>query len=159
MEIVSFKTLNTYTTYTEKDETEREIGYSHLKNASITGRNSFYPNVLLTTTCLEEKLVSPYDEKIMSLNKEGFYDGNIYIATSSNIEQQQEKKKEKEKEKKGNYFFFIYNFDNYYHFLYDTLPYLYTYLYLKQTTAPNLKLLVNYPNPSKKIFINSIWNF
>jgi len=145
MEIVSFKTLNTYTTYTEKDETEREIGYSHLKNASITGRNSFYPNVLLTTTCLEEKLVSPYDEKIMSLNKEGFYDGNIYIPE---IRKQQKQ----EKEKKGNYFFFIYNFDNYYHFLYDTLPYLYTYLYLKQTTAPNLKLLVNYPNPSKKNF-------
>jgi hypothetical protein len=27
----------------------------------------------------------------------------------------------------GTYFFFIFNFENYYHFLYDTLPYLYHY--------------------------------
>jgi capsular polysaccharide biosynthesis protein len=48
-------------------------------------------------------------------------------------------------------FFFIYNFDNYYHFLYDTLPYLYTYLYLKKK-IPNIKLLINYPNKFKKEF-------
>lgn len=30
----------------------------------------------------------------------------------------------------GTYFFFIYNLDNYYHFLYDTLPYLYFYFEL-----------------------------
>jgi len=154
MEIISFKKLDTYTIYIKKDETEREIGYSHLKNVSITGRNSFYPNVLLSTTHLEERLVSPYDEKIMSLNKEGFYDGNIYTSTSSNTKKQQEKdeEEEKEKQKRGDYFFFIYNFDNYYHFLYDTLPYLYTYFYLKKSISPDLKLLVNYPNPKKKYF-------
>ena len=59
----------------------------------------------------------------MSLNKETFYDNNVYqdkinkIENSNIIEE--------------NVFFFIYNFDNYYHFLYDTIPYLYTYLELK----------------------------
>ena len=46
-------------------------------------------------------------------------------------------------------FFFIYNFDNYYHFLYDTLPYLYTYLELKKN-IPKLKILINYPNKNMK---------
>ena len=40
-------------------------------------------------------------------------------------------------------FFFIYNTDNYYHFIYDTLPYLITYNHLKSDIS-NLKLLMNY---------------
>lgn len=48
-------------------------------------------------------------------------------------------------------FYFIYNFDNYFHFLYDCLPYLLEYRELKKS-IPELKLLVNYPNPSKKGF-------
>lgn len=48
-------------------------------------------------------------------------------------------------------FYFIYNFDNYLHFVYDCLPYLIEYRKLKKT-IPELKLLVNYPNPSRKEF-------
>jgi hypothetical protein len=83
------------------------------------------------------------DEKIMSLNKDSFYDNNKY-----------ELEIDKDKDKiiiEYPVFFFIYNFDNYYHFLYDTLPYLYTYLELKKNN-PELKLLVNYPNKNKKDF-------
>ena len=42
-------------------------------------------------------------------------------------------------------FFFVYNVDNYYHFLYDSLPYLISYQYLKNT-LPGLKLLINFAN-------------
>jgi capsular polysaccharide biosynthesis protein len=42
-------------------------------------------------------------------------------------------------------FFFVYNVDNYYHFLYDTLPYLISYQYLKKI-LPGLKLLINFAN-------------
>ena len=138
MNILSFKTVEFNEIY-EKDNTERNIGFSLLKNVFLTGRNNYYPNVLLYS---EEKVISPYDEKVMSLNKDSFYDNNIF---------------EFKKEVINNkiicepVFFFIYNFDNYYHFLYDTLPYLFTYLEVKKQT-PNLKLLVNYPNKNKVDF-------
>jgi hypothetical protein len=105
----------------------------------LTGRNNFYPNVLLYTN---NNLISPYDEKIMSLNKYSFYDDNKYDFNFKNIQNNLIKEP---------VFFFIYNFDNYYHFLYDTLPYLYNYLILKKNN-PKLKVLVNYPNKNKKDF-------
>ena len=46
MDILSFKNIN-FTELYEKDKTERNIGYSIFKNVSLTGRNIFYPNVLL----------------------------------------------------------------------------------------------------------------
>ena len=79
----------------------------------------------------------------MSLNKESFYDNNMYHDEIVKIENKNVLEE--------NVFFFIYNFDNYYHFLYDTLPYLYTYLELKKKYN-DLKLLVNYPNKDKNEF-------
>jgi len=136
MDIISFKNIN-FSEILDKDISERNIGYSFYTDVLLTGRNIFYPNILLYSN----NLISPYDEKIMSLNKDSFYDDNKYefklLIKNKLIEE--------------HVFFFIYNFDNYYHFLYDTLPYLYTYLELKKT-IPNLKLLVNYPNKNKKDF-------
>jgi hypothetical protein len=138
MNIIQFKNYN-YTIIKEKDETERDIGYTIVENCKLVGRNNFNPNVLL----YNGKLITPYDEKVMSLKKDSFYDNNIYEVNEEiglhNILY------------KDPVFFFIYNFDNYYHFLYDTLPYLYTYLYLKKK-IPELKLLINYPNKFKKDF-------
>ena len=139
--ILSFKNKN-HSVLLEKDDSQKYIGYSELKNCIITGINNYYPNVLLYSIASSE-LISPYDEKIMSLNKESFYDNNQFdFVLDRNI----------------NYhfidspvFFFIYNFDNYYHFLYDTIPYLYTYLELKKK-IPLLKCLLYYPNKNKKEF-------
>ena len=124
-----------------KDENERIIAYKKYNNIQIIGRNFYYPNVLL----LDEKkeIINPYDEKVMSLNKESFYDNNIYEDEITEINNK--------KIINENVFFFIYNFDNYYHFLYDTLPYLYTYFELKKKHN-DLKLLVNYPNKDKNEF-------
>ena len=139
MDILSFKNINFHENY-EKDKNERNIGYSKINNVILTGRNLYYPNVLLYS---DNILISPYDEKIMSLNKDSFYDNNKY-----ELEINKNKNKKIIEE---HVFFFIYNFDNYYHFLYDTLPYLYTYLELKKNNS-ELKLLVNYPNKNKKDF-------
>ena len=139
MNIIQFKNYN-YTLIKEKDDTCRDIGYTVIENCKLVGRNNFNPNVLL----YNGKLISPYDEKVMSLNKESFYDDNKYEITESEMSIEGSKYKD-------SVFFFIYNFDNYYHFLYDTLPYLYTYLYLKNK-IPELKLLINYPNKFKKDF-------
>ena len=74
MDILSFKNLNFNKIY-EKDDSERNIGYSIFDDVILTGRNLYYPNVLLYSN---NTLISPYDEKIMSLNKDSFYDNNIY---------------------------------------------------------------------------------
>ena len=142
MNIIHFKKFN-YITLLEPDSTLRDIGYSFIDKCKITGRNSYYPNVLIYQSD-DNILISPYDEKVMSLNKESFYDNNIY---EFNINL----KSKEDIEITVPVFFFIYNFDNYYHYLYDTLPYLYTYLELKKT-IPNLKILVNYPNKFKNEF-------
>ena len=142
MNILSFKKSN-YTIIKDKDDTCRDIGYSYIENGIIIGRNSFYPNVLIYDN---NNLYSPYDEKVMSLNKDSFYDNNIY-----ELDKYMENEEDKYKEITEEVFYFIYNFDNYYHYLYDTIPYLYTYLELKKE-KPELKLLINYPNKFKKEF-------
>jgi hypothetical protein len=138
MDIISFKNIN-FKELFEKDDTQRNIGYSLFTNVILTGRNLYYTNVLLYSNNI---LISPYDEKIMSLNKDSFYDNNKYDFSFKNNQNNLIEEP---------VFFFIYNFDNYYHFLYDTLPYLYTYLELKKNMH-NLKILVNYPNKDKKDF-------
>jgi hypothetical protein len=135
MNIVPFrKALNN--NYKLVDFDLRNTGYYKLNNVYLTGRNIHYPNCLLYTN---EQLFSPYDEKVMSLNKESFYDNNIYeinnikfhnIVTTPT-------------------FFFIYNVDNYYHFLYDTLPILYHYYELRKK-YPKIQLLINTLYPNKK---------
>lgn len=126
----------------DNDNTERDICYSIFENCILSGRNTYYPNTLIYSN---DNLINPYDEKVMSLNKNSFYDDNKFDINIENIN--------KILINEINYpvFFFIYNFDNYYHFLYDTLPYLYTFLYLKKF-IPNIKLLVNYPNKNMNKF-------
>lgn len=144
MEIISFKNIN-FTILKDIDDTERNIGYTTLENCYFTGRNLYYPNILIYSS--NNILINPYDEKIMSLNKDTFYDNNIYEDTIKNTINIDNKLNIINEE----CFFFIYNFDNYYHYLYDTLPYLYTYLEIKKNT-PNIKLLIQYPNKYKKDF-------
>jgi hypothetical protein len=138
MDILFFKNIN-YNVIQNKDLTERDIGFTYYNDCIITGRNNYYPNVLIFSN---DNIISPYDEKIMSLNKNTFYDDNKFNFVINN----QNKNTILEP-----VFFFIYNFDNYYHFIYDTLPYLYIYKIIKNTN-PSLKLLVNYPNKFKNEF-------
>ena len=49
-------------------------------------------------------------------------------------------------------------FDNYFHFVYDTLPYLISFFELKKE-IPNLKLLMNYPNFQKNKFYTFVNEF
>ena len=108
-------------------------------NATVTGRNIFYPNCLILT---DKETVSPYDEEVMSLKKTDFY---------TKDEMDVFRRPEKTRTVEDPMFFFAYNFDNYYHFLYDTIPYLVHYFELKKQ-IPNLKLLCNWPNPTRTEF-------
>ena len=133
---MKIENMKNYIELFEKDDTERSIGYYKLNNISLNGRNAYYPNALLYDSFT---LMNPYDEMVMSLGKKSFYDDSYDVVDNSN------------NHITDPVFFFIYNFDNYYHFLYDTLPYLFTYLELKKT-IPNLKLLINYPNEKNTFY-------
>lgn len=71
---------------------------------------------------------SPYDEQIMSMPSILSKGAVTSIPTPTSVYQ-------------GHYFFFIFNLDNYYHFLYDTLPYLAHYFELIKS-VPSCKILI-----------------
>ena len=136
MKIHLFKNQSIYENLFQKDKNYREINIYKFQNSSIAGNNLYYPNCLLLC---ENKLFLPLLEKTMSLKQ-----GTIYEKQNMSFDYTQ-----KDYNKlKGNYLYFIYNTDNYFHFLYDSLPYLISYFKLKKD-IPNLKLLMQYPNPQK----------
>jgi len=120
----------------------REINLYKIKNVGLSGQNLFYPNCLLS---INKKILNPIDEKIMSLKDVVVEYGKV-------------KDKEKNKFCKTPVFYFIYNTDNYYHFVYDTLPYLISFKDLKKE-IPEIKLLMNYPNEKSKNFYPFVIEF
>lgn len=124
--------------FLEKDENGREIKIYHLKDVIFTGYSFIYPNVLLYSN-QDKNLYIPIKEKTMSLQY-----GTIY--EKMNMEFNPEVTFIKHEDTPV--FFFVYNTDNYFHFLYDSLPNLISYFHLKKK-IPNIKLLISYPNEQK----------
>lgn len=97
-------------------------------------KSRFFQNALVTVPRYPAARVNGenvYDEKIMSMPamiSSTTTDQSSIAATSSTTEL-------------GAYLFFIFNFENYYHFLYDTLPYLVFYFRLREV-EPDCKLLI-----------------
>jgi capsular polysaccharide biosynthesis protein len=97
---------------------------------------------------LENAILSDPIYPICKINGNNLYDEQI-MSMPTIIEQQKREINPSTPElKKGTYFFFIFNFENYYHFLYDTLPYLVHYFKLKQENV-KCKLLI----PENHIFL------
>ncbi len=119
------------------DDSPRNSFVCLFEDVVLTGRNIHYPNCLLKQK--NTTLVSPYDEKVMSLNKESFYDNNVWEDTTPQPENTVE----------DPFFFFHYNVDNYYHFVYDSLPMLYFYFELRKI-YPTLQLLLQTSHPTNK---------
>ena len=138
MQINLFKILQIFKNIYKKDENNREVNIYKTTNTNLTGHSLFYPNILLKT---DNELILPLLERTMSLKI-----GTIY--------EKQNMQYEYVKNKMNNeysipLFFFIYNTDNYFHFIYDTLPYLISYFELKKD-IPDIKLLMQFPNPQKQ---------
>lgn len=130
LDIKDVKSIKT-TTILPKDINGREIKLYYLKNVIITGESVYYPNVLLLDID-KDILINPINETTMSLkyinkNKEFTPETKTYKNTVYN-----------------SVFFFNYNFDNYYHFIYDSLPYLISFLEIRKTNK-DVKLLMQYP--------------
>jgi len=135
MNLVSFKEITDNVNLFSVDSNQREINVYKLKNVIPIGESLFYPNVFFISNETNQ-IVNPIQETTMSLkgiSKDIKFDEE---KTTKNFESE-------------SLFYFIYNTDNYFHFVYDTLPYLISFMEMKKT-KPNLKLLMNYPNPNKK---------
>tara|TARA_A100001015_G_scaffold320225_1_gene445853 strand:+ start:966 stop:2189 length:1224 start_codon:yes stop_codon:yes gene_type:complete len=144
MKINLFNTLNIYQNLFQEDENKRIINIYKLNSVILTGNNIFYPNVLLKT---HDDLILPILEKTMSLKQstnENMSFNYKEIQINNNIDTP--------------VFFFIYNTNNYFHFLYDTLPYLISYFKLKKD-IPDIKLLMQYPNPQKLSMFKFVLEF
>lgn len=131
--------------FLKKDENNREISIYKLIDVNFLGSNLFYPNIISFSN-LDQKFYKIINEKIMSL------DGYIINHNNSSemiIESELEQ---------NPMFFFVYNTDNYYHFIYDTLPYLISFIYLKKY-IPHLKIMMNYPTPQSNNFYNFVVEF
>jgi hypothetical protein len=122
--------------FLQKDKNNRKIYIYNLENFKFVKGYNFYPNVLLTNN---EIVINPIEEITMSL-KEISDNNQIYfddIKSTNRVS--------------NPVFYFIYNTDNYFHFIYDSLPYLISFFQIKKK-YPDLKLLMNYPNYQKTEF-------
>ena len=142
-DIISLRSVNPR--WKQYTDTIRDTFIIHLSNARMVGRNCHYPNCLVQTNT---DIINPYDERVMSLQKDSFYTSakwyyNHILTTKSYNHP---------------VYFFVYNVDNYYHFIYDTLPILYGYFCVKET-EPNLKLLIQTSHSSKPDFPSFIYEF
>lgn len=147
MDIISFKDFRSYKNLFPADENGRKIDLYKFENCTLTGINAYYPNVLIKT---REELILPLLERTMSLKSCTIYEkhGMKFDCTTKSYQTTCYTP----------LFFFIYNTDNYFHFLYDSLPYLISYLSLKND-MPGLKLLMHYPNEQKRVFYPFITEF
>ena len=139
------KEKNSKWIFKKEDVNGRKIELYKVIDAQLGGKNIYYPNVLIKSFN-SDMIVDPYQEKIMSLAKAKKkvetikFEENLIAEMAEPV------------------FFFIYNSDNYYHFLYDTLPYLILYKDIK-IEIPSLKLLVNYSMPGKNTFYRFFYEF
>ncbi len=152
------KLFNLYPKYLsvfEKDINGREINIYKFNNCIATGINTYYPNILLQANCvINAELIQPIYERTMSLD-------NVYISTDTiNIKMETSVSRviNPLQVYEEPVFFFVYNTDNYFHFLYDTLPYLISFIKLK-ALVPNLKLLMQYPNEQKQTLYPFVTEF
>lgn len=128
-----------------KDENGRVVNLHELKDCQFIKNKIFYPDVLIHSH-YNNYSCNPINEIVMSLEKQTLKPTINLILNSS-------------KYKEPNpVFYFIYNTDNYFHFIYDTLPYLISYTEIKKEIS-NIKLLINYPNDQTKHIYKFVLEF
>lgn len=136
MFIKSFKDIKNKIEFLSTDKNGREISIYKLNNFHVVSENLSYPNVLFYDN---KEIINPTDEKVMSL-------GGVEFISKYSLNDFKE-----EKSIDFPVFYFIYNTDNYYHFIYDTIPYLISYFELKKK-LPDLKLLVSYSHDKNNFY-------
>lgn len=117
----------------------RNINVGYFNDCTIQGHSIHYPQPLLKT---KNELLLPTIEKFMSLGRGTVYESDMewpcYEVEIKTTEYTP-------------VFYFVYNCANYFHWIYDTVPYLYSYFKEKELT-PELKLLVSPPENNKDLY-------
>ncbi len=124
-----------------EDENGRKIEVGYFFKSQFTGLSSHYPQPLIYSH-YTDKLILPTIEQFMSLGRGTVYEETMHYDGGLHSY---------DRLCNVGVFYFAYNVSNYYHFIYDTLPYLYCYFEEKKR-FPDIKLLVS-PPEGKKIFI------
>ena len=143
---IILNSINSKSTFKKQDLNGRKIELYKIVDAQLGGSNIYYPNLLIKSF-YDDSIINPYQEQIMSLSN-AKKSGNVNIVFNNKIDSKIDTP----------VFFFIYNSDNYYHFLYDCLPYLILYLELRKEIF-DLQLLVNYSNPGRNTFYRFFLEF
>jgi hypothetical protein len=113
------------------------ISVTWFADVQLAKPGGYFPNVKLFSR-KSGRFYDPIEEKIMSLQ----------LAPSLSEKFSVEDYAYKHEDP---VFFFVYNSENYYHFVYDSLPYLLVAKKLRER-IPGLKLLVNYPSRDAREF-------
>lgn len=115
------------------------INIKKLQNGIVISESPYYPNIILASTLDSQspESIYPIEHISESLGQIQYKYRNTGIDVYTDIVSIP-------------VFYFIYDTENYYHFIYDTIPYLLNYKEL-QKSIPNIKLLMQYP-PSKLTF-------
>ena len=126
----------------ERDDNGRDIEISYFFSCQFTGLSKHYPQPLIYSHQTHE-LHLPTKEMFMSLGR-----GTVYEET---MEYEIDRPFHIKNFCSVPVFYFVYNMANYYHFIYDTLPYLYSYFNEKEI-CPDLKLLVSPPEGRENLY-------
>lgn len=126
----------------EKDKNGRNIEVSYFFSCQFTGLSKHYPQPLIYSHKTHE-LILPTREMFMSLGRGTVYEDTMRYEINQPFLF--------ENFCPSPVFYFIYNMANYYHFIYDTLPYLYSYFNEKEI-HPDLKLLVSPPEGKNDLY-------
>ena len=145
MKIYKLDEIKEFTNILKKDKNGRVINLYNLGECQFNTDKTFYPDVSIYSY-KNKKHFNPINEIVLSLEKQS-------IKKNTNLTVKKYKYDEL-----NPVFYFIYNTENYFHFIYDTLPYLITFKKLKDTT-PDIKLLVNYPNQQTKHIYKFVLEF
>ena len=118
---------------------ERNLNVGYFTGCKIDGISKHYPLPLIRTST---ELLLPTIEKFMSLGRGTVYEQNMEWTPKLSIPTKFEE---------SSVFYFAYNCANYYHWVYDTIPYLYIY-FLEKKKDKNLKLLVSPPEGQTDLY-------
>tara|TARA_Y100000310_G_scaffold305453_1_gene345613 strand:- start:422 stop:1510 length:1089 start_codon:yes stop_codon:yes gene_type:complete len=118
---------------------ERDIKVGYFKDCTIEGISLHYPQPLIKS---KGELLLPTIERFMSLNRGTIYEETMeWDCKNTNINNVENTP----------VFYFVYNCANYFHWIYDTVSYLYSYFQEKEKIK-DLKLLINVPDGKDDLY-------
>ena len=118
---------------------KRDVKVGYFKNCIIEGHSTHYPQPLIKTG---NELLLPTIERFMSLGRGTVYEDTMeWECANLNVTRIETTP----------VFYFVYNVANYFHWIYDTIPYLYSYFKEKEKIK-DLKLLINVPDGKDDLY-------